>query len=155
MCKLPFLKKKSGVVPFLPTMTSRADMAWNLPIMLMWCSAFLQNNTHQIITSERQQLVPLLNYDYWDVQILLTTICVPYVFRKSIFGWNCDHDTPLCDTPLLEDTPLCDTPDELVPLLNYDYWDVQILLTNGFSAASKVSFPVNGDHYCLSFFGKV
>ena len=79
-------------------MTSRADMAWNLPIMLMWRSAFLQNNTHQIITSERQQLVPLLNNDYWDVQILLT---------------------------------------------------------NGFSAASKVSFPVNGDHYCLSFFGKV
>ena len=35
------------------------------------------------------------------------------MFRKSIFGWNCDHDTPLCDTPLLEDTPLCDKPDEL------------------------------------------
>ena len=90
-----------------------------------------------------------------NLNFIFDTICVPYIFRKSIFGWNCDHDTPLCDTPLLEDTPLCDTPDELVPLLNYDYWDVQILLTNGFSAASKVSFPVNGDHYCLSFFGKV
>ena len=44
---------------------------------------------------------------------IFDTICVPYIFRKSIFGWNCDHDTPLCDTPLLEDTPLCDTPDEL------------------------------------------
>ena len=43
---------------------------------------------------------------------IFDTICVPYIFRKSIFGWNCDHDTPLCDTPLLEDTPLCDTPDE-------------------------------------------
>ena len=44
---------------------------------------------------------------------IFDTICVPYIFRKSIFGWNCDHDTPLCDTPLLEDTPLCDTPDQL------------------------------------------
>ena len=47
---------------------------------------------------------------------IFDTICVPYIFRKSIFGWNCDHDTPLCDTPLLEDTPLCDTPDELFQL---------------------------------------
>ena len=45
---------------------------------------------------------------------IFDTICVPYIFRKSIFGWNCDHDTPLCDTPLLEDTPLCDTPDDLI-----------------------------------------
>ena len=44
---------------------------------------------------------------------IFDTICVPYIFRKSFFGWNCDHDTPLCDTPLLEDTPLCDTPDEI------------------------------------------
>ena len=43
---------------------------------------------------------------------IFDTICLPYIFRKSIFGWNCDHDTPLCDTPLLEDTPLCDTPDK-------------------------------------------
>ena len=50
----------------------------------------------------------------WQILILYSnTICVPYIFRKSIFGWNCDHGTPLCDTPLLEDTPLCDTPDEL------------------------------------------
>ena len=47
------------------------------------------------------------------------TICVPYIFRKSIFGWNCDHDTPLCDTPLLEDTPLCDTPDDICKLWKY------------------------------------
>ena len=45
---------------------------------------------------------------------IFDSICVPYIFRKSIFGWNCDHDTPLCDTPLLEDTPLCDTPDEIL-----------------------------------------
>ena len=48
-----------------------------------------------------------------DFNFIFDTICVPYIFRKSIFGWNCDHDTPLCDTPLLEDMPLCDTPDEL------------------------------------------
>ena len=51
---------------------------------------------------------------------IFDTICVPYIFRKSIFGWNCYHDTPLCDTPLLEDTPLCDTPDELIDL---DLWN--------------------------------
>ena len=45
---------------------------------------------------------------------IFDTICVPYIFRKSIFGWNCDHDTPLCDTPLLEDTPPCDTPDGII-----------------------------------------
>ena len=49
-----------------------------------------------------------------DFNVIFDTICVPYIFRKSIFGWNCDHDTPLCDTPLLEDTPLCDTPDEML-----------------------------------------
>ena len=48
-----------------------------------------------------------------NFNFIFDTICVPYIFRKSIFGWNCDHDTPLCDTPLLEDTPLCDTPDEM------------------------------------------
>ena len=48
-----------------------------------------------------------------NFNFIFDTICVPYIFRKSIFGWNCDHDTPLCDTPLLEDTPLCDTPDDL------------------------------------------
>ena len=48
-----------------------------------------------------------------NLNFIFDTICVPYIFRKSIFEWNCDHDTPLCDTPLLEDTPLCDTPDEL------------------------------------------
>ena len=47
-----------------------------------------------------------------NFNFIFDTICVPYIFRKSIFGWNCDHDTPLCDTPLLEDTPLCDTPDD-------------------------------------------
>ena len=47
-----------------------------------------------------------------NFHFIFDTICVPYIFRKSIFGWNCDHDTPLCDTPLLEDTPLCDTPDK-------------------------------------------
>ena len=51
----------------------------------------------------------LTNFDF-----IFDTICVPYIFRKSIFGWNCDHDTPLCDTPVLEDTPLCDTPDEFI-----------------------------------------
>ena len=49
-----------------------------------------------------------------NFNFIFDTICVPYIFRKSIFGWNCDHDTPLCDTPLLEDTPLCDTPDDLL-----------------------------------------
>ena len=48
-----------------------------------------------------------------NLNFIFDTICVPYIFRNSIFGWNCDHHTPLCDTPLLEDTPLCDTPDEL------------------------------------------
>ena len=48
-----------------------------------------------------------------NFNFIFDTICVPYIFRKSIFGWNCDHDTPLCDTPLLEDTPLCDTPVEI------------------------------------------
>ena len=54
-----------------------------------------------------------------NFNLIFDTICVPYIFRKSIFGWNCDHDTPLCDTPLLEDTPLCDTPDELMYLYFY------------------------------------
>ena len=49
-----------------------------------------------------------------NFNFIFDTICVPYIFRKSIFGWNCYHDTPLCDTPLLEDTPLCDTPDDII-----------------------------------------
>ena len=58
--------------------------------------------------SHRNCKIFMTNFNF-----IIDTICVPYIFRKSIFGWNCDHDTPLCDTPLLEDTPLCDTPDEL------------------------------------------
>ena len=59
--------------------------------------------------SHRNCKIFMTNFNF-----IFDTICVPYIFRKSIFGWNCDHDTPLCDTPLLEDTPLCDTPDELL-----------------------------------------
>ena len=62
--------------------------------------------------SQRNCKIFMTNFNF-----IFDTICVPYIFRKSIFGWNCDHDTPLCDTPLLEDTPLCDTPDELTLLL--------------------------------------
>ena len=58
--------------------------------------------------SHRNCKIFMTNFNF-----IFDTICVPYIFRKSIFRWNCDHDTPLCDTPLLEDTPLCDTPDEL------------------------------------------
>ena len=58
--------------------------------------------------SHRNCKIFMTNFNF-----IFDTICVPYIFRKSIFGWNCDHDTPLCDTPLLEDTPLCDTPDDL------------------------------------------
>ena len=57
--------------------------------------------------SHRNCKIFMTNFNF-----IFDTICVPYIFRKSIFGWNCDHDMPLCDTPLLEDTPLCDTPDE-------------------------------------------
>ena len=57
--------------------------------------------------SHRNCKIFMTNFNF-----IFDTICVPYIFRKSIFGWNCDHDTPLCDTPLLEDTPLCDTPDD-------------------------------------------
>ena len=59
--------------------------------------------------SHRNCKIFMTNFNF-----IFATICVPYIFRKSIFGWNCDHDTPLCDTPLLEDTPLCDTPDDLL-----------------------------------------
>ena len=59
--------------------------------------------------SHRNCKIFMTNFNF-----IFDTICVPYIFRKSIFGWNCDYDTPLCDTPLLEDTPLCDTPDELL-----------------------------------------
>ena len=59
--------------------------------------------------SHRNCKIFMTNFNF-----IFDTICVPYIFRKSIFGWNCDHDTPLCDTPLLEDTPLCDTPDEII-----------------------------------------
>ena len=59
--------------------------------------------------SHRNCKIFMTNFNF-----IFDTICVPYIIRKSIFGWNCDHDTPLCDTPLLEDTPLCDTPDELI-----------------------------------------
>ena len=58
--------------------------------------------------SHRNCKIFMTNFNF-----IFDTICVPYIFRKSIFGWHCDHDTPLCDTPLLEDTPLCDTPDEI------------------------------------------
>ena len=58
--------------------------------------------------SRRNCKIFMTNFNF-----IFDTICVPYIFRKSIFGWNCDHDTPLCDTPLLEDTPLCDTPDDI------------------------------------------
>ena len=59
--------------------------------------------------SHRNCKIFMTNFNF-----IFDTICVPYIFRKSIFGWNCDHDTPLCDTPLLEDTPLCDTPDDII-----------------------------------------
>ena len=59
--------------------------------------------------SHRNCKIFMTNFNF-----IFDAICVPYIFRKSIFGWNCDHDTPLCDTPLLEDTPLCDTPDEML-----------------------------------------
>ena len=59
--------------------------------------------------SHRNCKIFMTNFNF-----IFDTICVPYIFRKSIFGWNCDHDTPLCDTPLLEDTPLCDTPDDYI-----------------------------------------
>ena len=58
--------------------------------------------------SHRNCKIFITNFNF-----IFDSICVPYIFRKSIFGWNCDHDTPLCDTPLLEDTPLCDTPDKI------------------------------------------
>ena len=58
--------------------------------------------------SHRNCKIFMTNFNF-----IFDTICVPYIFRKSIFGWNCDHETPLCDTPLLEDTPLCDTPDDI------------------------------------------
>ena len=58
--------------------------------------------------SHRNCKIFMTNFNF-----IFDTISVPYIFRKSIFGWNCDHDTPLCDTPLLEDTPLCDTPDDM------------------------------------------
>ena len=58
--------------------------------------------------SHRNCKIFMTNFNF-----IFDTIYVPYIFRKSIFGWNCDHDTPLCDTPLLEDTPLCDTPDDI------------------------------------------
>ena len=58
--------------------------------------------------SHRNCKIFMTNFNF-----IFDTICVPYIFRKSIFGWNCDHDTPLCNTPLLEDTPLCDTPDDM------------------------------------------
>ena len=58
--------------------------------------------------SHRNCKIFMTNFNF-----IFDTICVPYIFRKSVFGWNCDHDTPLCDTPLLEDTPLCDTPDDI------------------------------------------
>ena len=57
--------------------------------------------------SHRNCKIFMTNFNF-----IFDTICIPYIFRKFIFGWNCDHDTPLCDTPLLEDTPLCDTADE-------------------------------------------
>ena len=60
--------------------------------------------------SHRNCKIFMTNFNF-----IFDTTCVPYIFRKSIFGWNCDHDTPLCDTPLLEDTPLCDTPDDIKP----------------------------------------
>ena len=63
--------------------------------------------------SHRNCKIFMTNFNF-----IFDTICVPYIFRKSIFGWNCDHDTPLCDTPLLEDTPLCDTPDKTY-IFNY------------------------------------
>ena len=44
--------------------------------------------------SHRNCRIFMTNFNF-----IFDTICVPYIFRKSIFGWNCDHDTPLCDTP--------------------------------------------------------
>ena len=64
--------------------------------------------------SHRNCKIFMTNFNF-----IFDTICVPYIFRKSIFGWNCGHDTPLCDTPLLEDTPLCDTPDEIYPMTKH------------------------------------
>ena len=69
--------------------------------------------------SHRNCKIFMTNFDF-----IFDTICVPYIFRKSIFGWNCDHDTPLCDTPLLEDTPLCDTPDDMVHFCNTQVYEV-------------------------------
>ena len=65
--------------------------------------------------SHRNCKIFMTNFNF-----IFDTICVPYIFQKSIFGWNCDHDTPLCDTPLLEDTPICDTPDDKCVLSTRD-----------------------------------
>ena len=73
--------------------------------------------------SHRNCKIFMTNFNF-----IFDTICVPYIFRKSIFGWNCDHDTPLCDTPLLEDTPLCDTPDDMQSWI----WIWYICLNYGF-----------------------
>ena len=80
--------------------------------------------------SHRNCKIFMTNFNF-----IFDTICLPYIFRKSIFGWNYDHDTPLCDTPLLEDTPLCDTPDELYLLSSVMS---QISRKNSFG---KVVFP--------------
>ena len=70
--------------------------------------------------SHRNCKIFMTNFNF-----IFDTICLPYIFRKSIFGWNCDHDTPLCDTPLLEGTPLCDTPDDLFffKKLSFSYYE--------------------------------
>ena len=75
----------------------------------LYKTKFWGRKFHFSFNSHRNCKIFMTNFNF-----IFDTICGPYIFRKSIFGWNCDHDTPLCDTPLLEDTPLCDTPDEIV-----------------------------------------
>ena len=63
------------------------------------------------------------NCKIWQILILYSIqFAYPTLLRRSIFGWNCDHDTPLCDTPILEDTPLCDTPDGMRTYFSYLPW---------------------------------
>ena len=79
---------------------------------------------------------------------IFDTICVPYIFRKSIFGWNCDHDTPLCDTPLLEDTPLCDTPDDMnmILLCIKKIWTTQKACTKSWTDRDTPSYTPTLPH---------
>ena len=97
--------------------------AWDVEALLKVLRILLQKfktqylNKHDfhVLYVEKGSFIPLVFNLHRNCQIFMitfdfifNTVSVSCIFRKFIFWWNYDHDTPLCDTSPLEDIPLCE-----------------------------------------------